>query len=212
MKSPQLKHNYQLKTQRGNTLLGIIIGLVIGLSIAVGVALVINKSSTPFTNKGKNDKAELTAPQLQDPNKPLYGSKDAVKEAAKEVAKTAEAKQAADAHPPVAPTKDSKPSEAIIPPIAQAPAQTTAPAADAIDDKYIYFLQAGAFREPAEAESTRAKLALLGFEARVSEKQTDGGVLHRVRIGPFNQLDTTNRVRGKLSENGVEAAIVRTTK
>ena len=86
--------------QRGSTLTGVIIGLVIGLAIAVGVAMVITKTSTPFTNKnGKTDKADLPLAQMQDPNKPLYGNKDAVSLAAKEVAasKAVEAAKPADA-------------------------------------------------------------------------------------------------------------------
>ena len=64
--------------QHGNTIIGIVIGLVIGLSIAVVVALVINKGSTPFTDKGRSSKAaEPTAGQSADPNKPMYGNKEA---------------------------------------------------------------------------------------------------------------------------------------
>ena len=81
-----MKQN-RMRTQLGNTLTGFIIGLVIGLSIAVVVALVINKASTPFTNKnGKADKTDVPATQMQDPNKPLYGNKDAVVQASKEIA------------------------------------------------------------------------------------------------------------------------------
>lgn len=80
------------------------------------------------------------------------------------------------------------------------------------DDKWIYFLQAGAFREQADAENARAKLALLGMEARVSEKPSDNGTLYRVRLGPFKQLDSVNRVRAKLAESSVDAALVRVPK
>ena len=59
-----------------------------------------------------------------------------------------------------------------------------------------------------DAESARAKLALLGFEANLSDRTTDTGVLHRVRIGPFNQVEAMNKVRSKLSENGVDVAVV----
>lgn len=207
-----------VRRQGGNTLLGLIIGLIIGLGIAVAVALVINKSSTPFTNKGgKAEKAELTPAQLQDPNKPLYGNKEATKEAAKEVAadaaKVAEHVQAAENK-----VVESKPAATNPTPVANAPTPTAskpteapASASAAIDDKYVYFLQIGAFREQADAESTRAKLALLGFEARINEKPGEAN-LYRVRMGPFNQLDTMNRIRGKLSENGVEAVVIRTSK
>jgi cell division protein FtsN len=189
-----------LSRQFGGTLMGVIIGLVVGLGIAVAVALLITKTSTPFTNKnGKADKTDLPATQMQDPNKPLYGNKDAAIEAAKEFVKA---------------TDSSKPVEtAEVKPEVKTPAQATENhVAENGDDKYIYFLQTGAFRELADAESARAKLALIGFEAKVSEKPSDTGNLYRVRIGPFNQLESMNRMRTKLSENSVDVAVVRTTK
>lgn len=228
--------------QRGNTLVGIIIGLVIGLAIAVVVALAITKGATPFTDKGKTGKtADPTPGQVSDPNKPMYGNKDAAHAAAADIAKSQKAPQGApqapegdalqqvvgkltEAKPDAAPAQDTP---AAPPPVAHAvkpaaPANTAAPAApaaaaaakpaDAGDDKFVYYLQAGAFRELADAESARAKLALLGFEAAVSDRTTDTGVLHRVRMGPYNQVETMNKVRGKLSENGVDVAVVRNQK
>ncbi|MBC3870797.1 SPOR domain-containing protein [Undibacterium oligocarboniphilum] len=196
-----------LQHQRGNTLTGIIIGLVIGLGIAVAVALLITKSSTPFTNKGgKSDKSDQPVTQLQDPNKPLYGNKDAVKEAAKDVAKAPETVTPANSAAPVKTAEvktESKPAADKLADSAKA---------DSADDKYIYFLQAGAFKEQADAESARARLALIGFEAKVSEKTSDTGTMYRVRIGPFSNIETMNRIRSKLSENSIDVAVVRTAK
>jgi cell division protein FtsN len=188
------------RKQLGSTLTGFIIGLVIGLSIAVIVALVINKASTPFTNKnGKAEKTETSTMQMQDPNKPLYGNKDAVTQAAKEVA----ASKAAE------PAKAVSASKAVE---TAAAAASGAARSDAADDKYFYFLQIGAYKDVADAESARAKLALVGIEANVTEKTGDAGTLHRVRVGPFDHADAMNKMRAKLSENGVDAAIVRTAK
>ena len=220
--------------QQGNTIIGIVIGLVIGLTIAVVVALVINKGSTPFTDKGRGSKAaEPTAGQAADPNKPMYGNKDAAREAAKDFAKDTPKAPAGDplqavvdkiqgapaATPAPAPAAPAEKPKAAPPApaaanVAPAPAKATpaAAAADGGDDKFIYYLQAGAFREIADAESARAKLALLGFEANVSDRATDTGVLHRVRLGPFNQVEAMNKVRSKLSENGVDVAVVRNQK
>jgi cell division protein FtsN len=218
--------------QQGNTIIGIVIGLVIGLTIAVVVALVINKGSTPFTDKGRSSKAaEPTAGQAADPNKPMYGNKDAAREAAKDFAKDTPKAPAGDplqavvdkiqgapaaAPAPVEKPKAAPPATAAVPAaanVAPAPAKAApAAAADSGDDKFIYYLQAGAFREIADAESARAKLALLGFEANVSDRATDTGVLHRVRLGPFNQVEAMNKVRSKLSENGVDVAVVRNQK
>lgn len=218
--------------QHGNTIIGIVIGLVIGLAIAVVVALVINKGSTPFTDKGRTSKAaEPTAGQAADPNKPMYGNKEAAREAAKDFAKeppkapppadplqaVVDKIQGAAAPAAPAPAAAEKPKAAPAAPAAAnvppVPAKAApAAAADSGDDKFIYYLQAGAFREIADAESARAKLALLGFEANVSDRATDTGVLHRVRLGPFNQVETMNKVRSKLSENGIDVAVVRNQK
>ena len=195
-----------LSRQSGNTLLGVVIGLVIGLGIAVVVALLITKTSTPFTNKnGKTDKTDAPITQMQDPNKPLYGGKDAAKEAAKEFVKSTDSNKAAETPELKSEVRPEVKTPAL-------PTEKPVAVSDTADDKYIYFLQTGAFRELADAESARAKLALIGFEARVSEKPSDTGNLYRVRIGPFSQLETMNQMRRKLSENSVDVAVVRTTK
>lgn len=228
------------RRQQGNTLVGIIIGLVIGLGIAVVVALVITKGASPFTDKsGKAGKsAEPTAGQIADPNKPMYGNKEAAKEAARDFSKepreivtptqpVAPAPAPATAQQPKAPPPDAlqeligtlkdkpAPKTPTAAPAATAPqakADTKEAKADAASDKWIYYLQAGAFHDMSDAESTRGKLALLGFEAAISDRSTDAGVLHRVRVGPFNQLEAMNRARTKLSENGIDVAVVRNQK
>ena len=111
--------------QQGNTLTGVIIGLIVGLVIAVAVALLITKGSTPFTDKsGKLGKmTEPTAGQAADPNRPLYGNKEAARQANKEI--VARAKPADD------PLGDAVAAmEKPAAPVAKAPAPAT-PAAGA---------------------------------------------------------------------------------
>lgn len=209
--------------QQGGTILGIIIGLIIGLGIALGVAMTINKTPMPFTDKSGRVKAgDPTPNQSADPNRPLYGNK-----AAKEVAKEP-AKEVAPPENTAAPQPDKKPEVVKVDPKAEAKQEAKPPVidlsaaakkpeaaeakADSQDDKWSYFLQAGAFREQSDAEGMRAKLALMGVEAKVSERQAETGVLYRVRVGPFNQMESMNKVRGKLSDNGVDAAVVRIAK
>ena len=233
-------YRYTSSRQQGNTLVGIIIGLVVGLGIAVVVALVISKGNSPFTDKsGKVGKStEPTAGQIADPNKPMYGNKEAAREAARDFSKeprelalpgqiTAPAAPPTTPRPPppdalqelIGTLKDKPAPKATVATAPAAPAAAPAPAApppqakaDAAGDKWIYYLQAGAFHDMADAESTRGKLALLGFEAAISDRSTDAGVLHRVRVGPFNQLEAMNRARTKLSENGIDVAVVRNQK
>jgi cell division protein FtsN len=219
------------RRQAGGTLIGFIAGLVIGLGIAVVVAVMITKTPAPFLNakgskggdvvKPPETAASANASAIGDPNKPLYGKQDAAREAAKEFAKEAPAAEAvAPAAPaaPVAAAQAKAPDAAVnknAPAIVPAKAEAKeAPAAG--EDKYVYYLQAGAFREQADAEGARAKLALQGFEANVSEKPSDngaqGGKLYRVRLGPYAQVDAMNRVRSKLAESGMDVAVVRIAK
>lgn len=74
-----------------------------------------------------------------------------------------------------------------------------------------YLLQVGAFKAPEDAEQMRARMAILGFEARVSATERDGQTLHRVRIGPYASLEDLNKSKGRLSENGVESTVIRVT-
>lgn len=181
-----------IKNQSGGTLIGFIIGLVIGLSIAVVVALVINKSSTPFTNKnGVADKSEVLTTQNQDPNKPLYGNKVSVEPTIKEAIKTAD-DTTSQVGTKVDPNTSSK--------------------SNLTEDKSIYFLQVGAFSTQNDADSARARLALTGIEASVSEKNNDGSIMYRVRVGPFDNADTMNKMRAKLTENSIETSIIKSTK
>jgi cell division protein FtsN len=217
-----IRHFSSLR-QRGSTLTGIIIGLIIGLGIAVAVALVITKGQSPFTDRSTKmgRPADLAPSQANDPNKPLYGNRDAAREANREIAerasKPAPAPAPAEADPlgqAIAGMQNQQAAAPAAPAAAPAAAPVAAPAATAVapaagGDGYIYYLQAGAFREMSDAENTRAKLALLGFEAAITDRSTDGGVLHRVRVGPYSGPEAMNKARAKLLDSGIDVAIVR---
>jgi cell division protein FtsN len=225
--------SFSSSRQRGNTLTGIIIGLIVGLAIAVAVALAITKGASPFTDKAvKTGRPADPAPgQALDPNKPMYGSREAAREANRalqEKASTRANPAPAEADPLGAAIAGMKEPAAEQPHAAErapaphaaaptAPAVPVAPAAPAAapaagGDGYIYYLQAGAFRELSDAENTKAKLALLGFEASISDRASDSGVLHRVRMGPYHQVEAMNKARAKLLDSGVDVAIVRNQK
>ncbi len=58
---------------------------------------------------------------------------------------------------------------------------STEPAADALS----YQVQAGAYVSQAEAEQQRAKLAIMGLESRIQEREVNGRTMFRVRLGPY---------------------------
>ncbi|MEJ2767383.1 SPOR domain-containing protein [Mycetohabitans sp. B46] len=75
-----------------------------------------------------------------------------------------------------------------------------------------YFLQVGAYRTEQDAEQQRARLALQGFESKVTQRDAGGVVYYRVRIGPFSRFEDMNSVRQRLSDAGVDTAVIRFTK
>ena len=76
-------------------------------------------------------------------------------------------------------------------------------------DGFQYFVQAGAFRTQSDGDAQRAKLAMMGWEARVTEREVNGRTVYRVRVGPFNKRDDADGLKGKLDGAGVDAQIVR---
>lgn len=73
-----------------------------------------------------------------------------------------------------------------------------------------YILQAGAFRKSEQAERMKASLALIGIEASVQTVTVDNKqTWHRVRIGPYRDLQQLNQVRNRLRENKINAILLR---
>lgn len=216
------------KKQLGGTILGFILGVIVGLGAALAVAVYVTKVPVPFLNKGAARGADHDAAEAQknkdwDPNSPLRG-KSAAKPpapaasaagaepatpAAQPVA-TAEPKGAAASAPKAAASKPEKvetgkPTSAD--PLGDLAKAKAAEAGSA--DPYDYFVQAGAFRTQADADAQRAKLAMMGWEARVSEREQNGRPVFRVRVGPFAKRDDAAALKEKLDGTGVESALVR---
>ncbi|HEX4583876.1 MAG TPA: SPOR domain-containing protein [Burkholderiaceae bacterium] len=182
-------------TWSDRAVVGFLSGLVVGLAVSTAAALYITNSPVPFINKVQRATANVNPAaggQLPDPNKPLYSNR-AVLPALPDPAHNAAP----------APIEDKS-----------APAAGAAPAtvATAADSGARVMLQAGAFKSAQDADSMRARLALLGLDARVSQVTQDGGatVLYRVRIGPYRELDDLSGIRRTLAENGIEAQVVHT--
>ena len=194
------------KRQGGGTILGFILGLVVGLGIALAVAVYVTKAPVQFLNKSVNRSVEQDASEVQknkdwDPNAPLYG---------KNPAKPAATVESAEPEPPAAtapkepaPKKDSKPA-------ASDPLGDLAKArADASAQAYSYFVQVGAYRSAADAETQRAKLSLGGIETKVSEREQSGHVVFRLRQGPFETQEQAEQAKAGLAAKGLDTALVR---
>jgi len=220
--------------QRGGFAVGLVIGLLIGLALALGVALYVTKVPVPFVNKVPQRTADQDAAETQknknwDPNSPLYGKNPAKPNTG------ASGVIAAPASPVPAPVIPGMPS--TTPPPATTSAAVPAPKASALPgtrdpaailadkparepraaasgavagaDPFAYFVQAGAYGRTEDAEAQRAKLAMLGMEGRMSEREQSGRTVYRVRIGPFDKKADADAAKEKLDAAGLESALVR---
>lgn len=70
-----------------------------------------------------------------------------------------------------------------------------------------YLLQAGSFREFADADRLRAKLALMGIESRVEKAQVGDVIWNRVKIGPYEQMSSVTTIKNRLKENGIDVMV-----
>jgi cell division protein FtsN len=221
-------------TQRGGTLIGIIIGLVIGLSVALAVSLYVKRGDMPFVKREASvaaakagQETQPDRPKLPDPNESLYSRPGGPKGGG--LANVVPGKSSVPAgvkNPPLidkttgdplgklatqqmakADGAANLPPNSALPPVA--PAANTSGIVNPNDDGSRYLIQAGAFKQPEDAEAMRAKLALLGFEAQLSQRESDTGVLHRVRVGPVPDLERTNKIRAQLAQAGVETSIIK---
>ncbi len=223
-----------MNKQRGGTLLGVILGALLGLGAALAVAVYVTKVPVPFLNKSQPRSAESDVQEAQknknwDPNAPLAGKNPARPAAAASVPAETDpsagavpaagnagaAKPAAVATAPATPAAPAKPAVSSDPlgdlAKARAKAKSDAPPAPVASgaDPFSYFIQVGAFRTPDDAEQQRAKLSLMGYQAKVSEREQYGRTVYRVRLGPFDRKDEADKTKEKLEGNAIETALVR---
>jgi cell division septation protein DedD len=190
--------------QTGATLLGFIAGLVLGLGVAVGVAVYITRVPAPLVNKVKPP-TEMVNPaangDLPDPNKPLYGTPRADPGTA-----------TANAAPGATPTSDPARATALPPAPGLMPASAstiaTRPADSTPIDTMRYLLQAGAYHSADDADAVRARLAMLGLDAKVVPRDQDGATLYRVRLGPYGRIEDLDKIRQMLATNGIDVQVV----
>lgn len=68
-----------------------------------------------------------------------------------------------------------------------------------------YLLQVGAFPNPADAETMKAKLAMQGFMANVQSVTINGQTFHRVRLGPFSSASALEATKQRLAGAGISS-------
>lgn len=209
--------------QRGGFAMGLIVGLLLGLILALGVALYITKAPVPFVNKvpqrtAEQDRAEQDRNRDWNPNAPLAGKPPSIPPVASGSGATTTpaagpapaGNGAATATAPAA-TGAAAPSRdpAAILSGALTPGPETAQTPPTRPPGIVFFVQAGAFTRNDDAEQQRARLAMLGQNAKISERDQHGRVVYRVRVGPYTTRAEAEREQARLQASNIESQLVR---
>lgn len=184
------------KRSAGGFLLGIFVGVILGLAVSLGIAFYLNKTPIPFLAQ----KPKQTEKDGQPPAKPpaIAG----LPQGSPAPAPGTE-KPKFDFYKILPGSEETVSDKELRERMRAARSQQ-----DAAKD--VYFIQAGSFQNPADADNQKARLAILGFESSVEPANLpDKGTWYRVRLGPFTRIEDINKVRQSLAQNGINANLVK---
>jgi cell division protein FtsN len=178
------------------------VGVLVGLMVSLAIAFYLNRTPIPFMT-AKPKQVEKNGGSSAKPA-PIAGLPQG------------------GATPPVASASPEKPKFDFyrILPGAEEPVtekeirerlrQKGSPAGQQDASKDVYFIQAGSFQNPADADNQKARLAILGFESSVEPANLpDKGTWYRVRMGPYAKLEEINKVRQVLAQSGIDANLIK---
>ena len=214
---PQRHASRDRESSGGGAFKGILYGLILGLAIAAAVAWWFNRMPSPFIDKTATSGSAAPAKPAA---APAAGAVPAPETVPAPVANA----QGENGQPIALPGKPGDPvpekrfqfpdllsgkTDGTTPSAKTTDAAKPSEAAKAADAPAGFYLMAGSFQKPSDAEAQKANLALIGFDASVQKAVIGEKVWYRVKIGPFKRQDDANRARNELKENGVDAVPAR---
>ncbi len=175
------KHRKRRKKAGSSTSPGFVTGLVCGLAVAVLVHL-------------------------------YHEGQDATRDAPALTAKPAPARS----EPPPATEEEDQfefydilPEFEVAVPVAPVPEGNRASPARTLPPG-SYYLQAGSFRQHADADRRKASLAMLGVTSSIQQVTIDGNqTWFRVRVGPIREADELDAMRARLTAAEIQTLAVR---
>jgi cell division protein FtsN len=167
---------------------GLACGLCVGLVIAGFVYVKDHRGDSPVARTAKADKKKSRA---NEPPEAESGDAGAAEDSAKSYA-----------------FYDMLPKFEVVVPEKE---KDVRPDSRAVPEtrRGTYVLQAGSYKNFADADRVRAQLALQGVESKVQKVSVDNDTWHRIRIGPISKLDELNRLRTILRKADVDVLVIR---
>ena len=190
----------------GGFLLGMAAGLVLGLAISLGIAFYLNRTPIPFMT-AKPKQAEKEGAPAKPPA--IAGLPQGGAAPGTPASGTAE-KPKFDFYRILPGSEEPVSDKELKERERQQRAAAKSGGSQQETSKDVYFIQAGSFQNPADADNQKARLAILGFESSVEPANLpDKGTWYRVRMGPYAKVEEINKVRQALAQSGIEANLIK---
>ena len=191
-KSPSRSNS---RKKGSNLFLGLFIGYALGLVSAIGVWMYIHQAPSPFI---QNEKPEVSTKIKPSKNGNIALKEMIILDNSQSQTKDSNEKTRFEFYE-MLPGNEEPVTEIELQKAAEQPI---------LKDKY--YLQVGSFKDTEDAESLKAKIAMLGMEAYVqSADLSEKGMWHRVRVGPFTKIDTIKKTRSSLLQSGIKANLIK---
>jgi len=163
---------------------GFVVGLALGLAVAMGVYL--------YDRRAKATVAQQTEPIAREGR----GEQAKNAAAAQEPETQFDFYEMLPKFEVVVPEEDGK----VVAPSGGSPA---------VEKPGAYILQAGSFRNHADADRVRALIAMQGVESKIQKVTIDKDTWHRVRVGPIANLQKLEETRSRLRQAQIDALVIR---
>ena len=170
-----------------------LIGLILGVGIAIGVVYYLNNSQTQLVSKFNsvqessiNDQPALLSPSTK------------IKEVSGATSNSG--------------NDGKEESDYDFYQILQNKNDSSSPTASAVNKNVAttnYVVQVGSFGDISAAKDMKARLAFLGYEAKISSAEKDAGAVNRVLIGPYTSEDDAKATQQDLSSNGIKSTVMK---
>jgi cell division protein FtsN len=169
---------------------GLFMGILVGIGLSIAITVFITNGKSPFVSKDTN--GSCIEIQGAKPEGEITGDNAAQDQPTK-----------FDFYN-ILPNGDKEASDRETTQALKNPAS--------IPQKEVYFYQVGSFNSDKEADNTKAKLALLGFEAVVlTAPSQNNEVVHKVRVGPMMDDAQIMKTKNDLIKNGFKPILVKAT-
>jgi cell division protein FtsN len=165
---------------------GFVAGLAFGLAVAVGVYLFDRRPAARLAQE---------APPVTRDEAPAGG-------------KPAPASASQEAEPQFD-FYEMLPKFEVVIPEQDGTAPAAGPGTGPVEKPGAYILQAGSFRNHADADRVRALIAMQGVESKIQKVTIDRDTWHRVRVGPITNLQQLEETRSKLRNARIDALVIR---